>query len=464
MTSRVLLVDDDRSLCESLEVGLRSRGFRVTWRTSADEALALVESQDFDVVLTDLNMRGTSGIELCQRVVQNRADVPVIVLTAFGSFDSAVAAIRAGAYDFISKPVKLDVLAIALNRAVQHKALGEEVKRLRTEVAAQGAQFDLLVGKSTAMQRVYDLMARVADSEASVLVTGESGTGKEVVAKAIHQRSRRRGGAFVAINCSAVPEALLESELFGHVRGAFTDAKEPRAGLFKQADGGTLFLDEIGDMPVGLQPKLLRALQERRVRPVGGSTEIPVDVRIIAATNRDLESAIDEGRFREDLYFRINVVHVAMPPLRARAGDVLPLAQHFLLQFAGKTRKAVRGIAQPAAERLATYSWPGNVRELQNCIERAVTLARFEEITFDDLPEKIRDYKPSYLVVGGDDPSELAPLEEIERRYILRVLDAVHGNKSVAARILGIERKTLYRKLERYAMKRETGEREPSES
>jgi two-component system response regulator HydG len=454
-TSRVLVVDDDRSLCESLEVGLRSRGFKVAWRTSADEALPLVESEDFDVVLTDLNMRGTGGIELCQRVVQSRPDVPVLVLTAFGSFDSAVAAIRAGAYDFISKPVKLDVLAIALSRAVQHKALGEEVKRLRTEVAAAGTSFDSLIGKSAMMQRVYDLMARVADSEASVLVTGESGTGKEVVAKAIHEKGRRRTGPFVAINCSAVPEALLESELFGHVRGAFTDAKEARVGLFKQADGGTLFLDEIGDMPVGLQPKLLRALQERRVRPVGSSQEVPVDVRVIAATNRDLESAIDEGRFREDLYFRINVVHVALPPLRARAGDVLPLAQHFLVQFAAKTGKAVKGFAAPAAEKLATYAWPGNVRELQNCIERAVTLARFEEITFDDLPEKIREYKPSYLVVGGDDPSELAPLEEIEKRYILRVLEAVHGNKSVAARILGIERKTLYRKLERYSAKRE---------
>jgi two-component system response regulator HydG len=248
-----------------------------------------------------------------------------------------------------------------------------------------------------------------------------------------------------------MPESLLESELFGHARGAFTDAKEARAGLFRQAQGGTLFLDEIGDMPLALQPKLLRALQERRVRPVGGANEVPVDVRIITATNRDLESAIEEGRFREDLFFRINVVAIPLPALRARRGDVLALAQHFLVQHAARAKKEVRGIAATAAEKLVGYAWPGNVRELQNCVERAVTLARFEEITIDDLPEKIRDYRPSYLVVGGDDPSELAPLEEVERRYILRVLDAVGGNKSVAARVLGIERKTLYRKLERFA-------------
>jgi two-component system response regulator HydG len=457
MTGRVLLVDDDQALCEALEVGLRGRGFTVTWRTSADDALVLLESEDFDVVLTDLKMRGTNGIELCERVLGNRPDTPVVLLTGFGSFDAAVAAMRAGAYDFLSKPVKLDVLAIALRRAVQHRALGEEVKRLRTEVLG-GARIDPLVGESAAMRKVYELVARVSASDASVLVTGESGTGKEVVAKAIHARGRRRSGPFVAVNCSAVPEALLESELFGHVRGAFTDAKESRAGLFKQAEGGTLFLDEIGDMPLGVQPKLLRALQERRVRAVGSTTEVPVDVRIVAATNRDLESAIEEGRFREDLFFRINVVAVALPPLRARAGDVLPLAQHFLVQFADRTKKAVRGIAASAAEKLVAYGWPGNVRELQNSIERAVTLARFEEITIDDLPEKIRDYRPSYLVVGGDDPSELAPLEEVEKRYILRVLEAVGGNKSVAARVLGIERKTLYRKLERFSGRDASGQ------
>ncbi len=450
MTGRLLLVDDDRALCEALESGLRARGLSVVWRTSADEALLLLDTEDFDVVLTDLNMRGTDGIELCRRVQATRPDVPVIVLTGFGSLDAAVSAMRAGAYDFLSKPVKLDVLTLAVRRAVQHRTLGDEVKRLRTEAAAGGAHFEPLVGTSAAMRKVYDLMARVSASEVSVLITGESGTGKEVVARAIHARSRRRSGPFVAVNCSAMPEALLESELFGHMRGAFPDAHETRVGLFKQANGGTLFLDEIGDMPIALQPKLLRALQERRVRPVGSGVEVPVDVRLVTATNYDLESAIEEGRFREDLFFRINVVNVALPPLRARSSDILPLAQHFTLQVAKRTDKAVRGISASAAEKLVAYGWPGNVRELQNCMERAVTLARFEELTVDDLPEKIRDYKPGYLVVGGDDPSELAPLEEVERRYILRVLEAVGGNKSVAARVLGIERRTLYRKLERF--------------
>jgi two-component system response regulator HydG len=448
VSARVLLVDDDRALCETLQVGLSRRGFDVSTCLTASEALAALGTADFDVVVTDLNMAGTNGIDLCARIVDDRGDVPVIVLTAFGSFETAVLAIRAGAYDFISKPVQLDVLTIALRRAAQHRALRDEVKRLRLEVG-HGSRIEDFIGASSAMQQVHDLVARVADSEASVLLTGESGTGKEVVARALHRQSRREG-AFVAVNCAAMPEALLESELFGHVRGAFTDARDSRPGLFVQARRGTLFLDEIGDMPIGLQPKLLRALQERTVRPVGGASEVPVDVRILAATNRDLESAIEEKRFREDLYFRINVIQVALPPLRARVSDILPLAQHFIGRFAPRAGKSVAGIAPPAAAKLLAYSWPGNVRELSNCVERAVALARFDQIGVEDLPEKIRDHKASHLVLGGDDPTELLSMEEVERRYILRVLEAVNGNKTAAARILGFERKTLYRKLDRF--------------
>ena len=446
--TRVFLVDDDASLCETLALGLSKRGYEVAWATAADAAFARLLAEDFDVVVTDVRMPGTDGLSLCQRVAANRPDVPVIVMTAFGSFDAAVAAIRAGAYDFISKPVLLDVLAIAIERAARTRMLSKEVKRLRSETSRAG--FEDLVGESAAMQRVYDLLSRVADSDASVLITGESGTGKEVVAHAIHRRSGRARGPFVAVNCSAMPEALLESELFGHTKGAFTDAREARSGLFAEARGGTLFLDEIGDMPMTLQPKILRALQERRVRPVGSNVESAIDVRILAATNRDLEEAIEEKRFREDLYFRLNVIQVALPPLRSRGGDVLPLAQHFLDTFAKRAGKAVTGIAQAAAERLATYAWPGNVRELQNCMERAVTLARFEDIIVEDLPEKIRDYRPSHVLVAGDDPAELVPMEEVERRYVRRVLEAVGGNKAAAARVLGFERKTLYRKLERW--------------
>jgi two-component system response regulator HydG len=299
------------------------------------------------------------------------------------------------------------------------------------------------------MRAVYDLIERVADSETTVLVTGESGTGKELVAAALHSLSRRRELPFVAINCAAMPEGVLESELFGHTRGAFTDAKNDRPGLFLQAEGGTLFLDEIGDLPLTLQPKLLRVLQDRTVRPVGGRSWVPINVRLIVATNRDLESAIEEGRFREDLYYRINVVHIDLPPLRSRAGDVLPLAQHFLRQFAERAGKNVIGIAPAAANKLVAYTWPGNVRELQNCVERSVALARYDQIGVDDLPEKVRSYRSSHVIVPGDDPSEFVPMEEVERRYIARVMEAVGGNKTAAARILGLDRKRLYRMLDR---------------
>jgi len=283
-----------------------------------------------------------------------------------------------------------------------------------------------------------------------VLVRGESGTGKELVAQALHKRGRRTAGPFVAVNCAAMPETLLESELFGHARGAFTDAKSARTGLFVQADHGTLFLDEIGTMPLGLQPKLLRALQQRTVRPVGSDTEVPFDVRLVAATNADLEAAVEAGTFREDLFFRINVIPIEVPPLRRRGNDVLLLAQRFLEEFASQAQKPVRGLTSAAAEKLLGYSWPGNVRELRNCIERAVALTRFEQLTVEDLPDKVRDAKRPAVLLAADDPSELVPMEEVERRYILRVLEAAGGNKASAARILGLDRKTLYRKLERW--------------
>jgi two-component system response regulator HydG len=448
MSTRVLLIDDDAILAETLTLGLRKRGFEVTARASAADALQALEAEDFEVVVTDLNMRGMGGLELCEHVVANRPDLPVVVLTAFGNLDSAISAIRAGAYDFINKPVEIDVLAIAAERAATHRRLREEVKRLRIETG-KAVRFDALVGQSPAMEALYDLIDRVAASDATVLVSGESGTGKEVVARAIHGHGRRHNGPFVAINCAAMPESLLESELFGHTKGAFTDAKTAEPGLFQRASRGTIFLDEIGDMPLGLQPKLLRVLQERTVRPIGGRDEVAIDVRVIAATNRDLESAVEEGRFREDLYYRINVVHIPLPPLRARVGDILPLAQHFLVYFASRAEKKIAGIAAPAAEKLATYAWPGNVRELQNCMERAVALTRFEQIVVDDLPEKVRDYRRSHVLVASDNPSELVPLEEVERRYIARVMEAVAGNKTAASRILGIDRKRLYRMLER---------------
>jgi two-component system response regulator AtoC len=451
MKGRSLIVDDDQSMCDMLAVGLKKREFDPVCVRSGVEALELIASSDFDVVVTDVNMRGINGIELCQRVVANRPDVPVIVITAFGSMETAIAAMRAGAYDFIPKPVDLDALEFALVRGITHHRLRTEVKRLRQVVAATQRSGDML-GASAPMKTVYDLIDRVAQTDASVLITGESGTGKELVARALHERSARSTGPFVAINCAAMPEALLESELFGHVRGAFTDARSSRAGLFVQATGGTLFLDEIGELSLGLQPKLLRALQERKVRPVGGDLEQSFDARIIAATNRDLETAAVEHRFREDLYYRINVIHIDVPPLRARGPDILLLAQHFVLHFASTFAKQVKGLSKPAAEKLVAYAWPGNVRELQNCIERAVALTRFEEVLLEDLPDKVQNYKRSQVVLDSGDPSELVSLDELERRYILRVLEALNGNKSVAAQTLGLDRKTLYRKLQQYGV------------
>ncbi len=446
MSNAVLIVDDDAALAEMLAKGLGRKGFPCQFRTSADEALAAMEAGAFDVVITDVNMRAMNGLELCARIAANRPDVPVIVITAFGSLETAIGAIRAGAYDFVPKPVDVEALALTVARAVERRALREEVRRLR-HALSETRRFDQMIGDSAPMQRLRALLSQIVDATASVLITGESGTGKELVAGALHRMGPRRNARFVAINCAAMPEPLLESELFGHVRGAFTDARADRTGLFVQAEGGTLFLDEIGDMPLSMQAKLLRALQERTVRPVGGDRELPFDVRVVAATNRDLETAVAEQRFREDLYFRINVIQVAVPPLRARGNDVLLLAQAFIEHFAARSAKKVTGIAAPTAQRLLAYQWPGNVRELQNAIERAVAVTGFAEITVDDLPERIRDYRASHVVVAAEDPSELATMEEVERRYIARVLQAVNGNRTEAARILGLDRKTLYNKL-----------------
>jgi two-component system response regulator HydG len=338
---------------------------------------------------------------------------------------------------------------LAVKRAAEHHQLRREVRLLR-DGATASTHMGEIIGDSPAMRKVYDLIDRVSQSDASILVTGESGTGKELVARALHARSSRGQGPFVAVNCAAISAQLLESELFGHVRGAFTDAKTDRAGLFVQSSGGTLLLDEIGEMPLDMQSKLLRALQERRVRPVGGTREVEFDTRIIAATNKDIDAAVDDGRFREDLFYRINVVRIPVPPLRSRGNDVLLLAQHFLGTWADTSNKLVDGIVPEAARKLLEYDWPGNVRELENVMQRAVTLTRFDKITVDDLPERIRQHQSASLVVASDDPDHLPTLEELERRYIARVLATVGGNKTQAARVLGVDRRTLYRKLERY--------------
>jgi len=446
-----LIVDDDDAMCRMLESGLRSSGHETASAVSADTALELLRSREFDVVITDIRMRRIDGLELCRRVVELRPDVPVIVITAFGSMEAAIEAMRAGAYDFITKPFGLDTIRLVVRRAVQHRALSRRVERLE-QALREGREFENLLGSSPPMRQLVDIVERVAPSDTVVLVTGESGTGKELVARALHRRSLRRDGPFVAVNCAALPEPLLESELFGHAKGAFTDAKADHKGLFVQASKGTLFLDEIGELPLALQPKLLRALQERSIRPLGAKGEVSFDARIVAATNRDLESEVEQGRFREDLFYRIHVIEVATPPLRVRGNDILLLAQHFIGQFAAVSGKPLKGLLATVADRLLAYPWPGNVRELQNCIERAVTLSRYSEITVDDLPKKVRDYDRSQDVLTVDDPNDFVPMEEIERRYITRVFDATKRNKSLAAKLLGFNRKTLYRKLRQYGV------------
>ncbi|MEM9489145.1 MAG: sigma-54 dependent transcriptional regulator [Myxococcota bacterium] len=444
----ILVIDDDRAMCQLLSDVLTRRGHGVTAVTNGREALARVADGPLDAVITDVRLNGESGLTLCRQISELQPDVPVIVITAFGSMDTAIAAIRSGAYDFITKPVDMSALTIALDRALRHKALSDEVTRLRRQVA-EASHDHPLIGDSPAMKRVYRMIGQLASGDTPVLITGESGTGKELVARALHDSGDRADRPFVAINCAAVPPNLLESELFGHVRGAFTDAKSSRQGLFVQADGGTLFLDEIGEMAPEMQVKLLRVLQQRVVRPLGGTQEHPFDARIISATNRDLEAGIDSGQFREDFYYRINVVRIELPPLRSRGNDVLLLAQYFIDGIRTRTGKNVRGITGEAARQLLSYDWPGNVRELENCIERAVALTAFDELVVGDLPDKVREHQATKLVIGGDDPEDFPTLEEMERSYIRRVMAATGGNKTQTARILGVGRRTLYRWLER---------------
>jgi two-component system response regulator HydG len=451
MPRRLLIVDDEKDMGDLIQHALKRAGHDAVAVTSASAALEMVASEDIEVVLTDLGMAEMNGINVCERVIGTQPDIPVIVVTGQSTLDSAVASLRAGAYDFITKPVDVKLLALTVERAITHRRLHEEVKRLRMANASVGdSKSPLLLGQSTRMRKVQDLIGRIASSDTSILVHGETGTGKELIARAVHAASPRAKGPFVAINCAAVPLNLLEAELFGHARGAFTDAKGERKGLFIEATGGTLFLDEIGELPLEVQPKLLRALQERTVRPLGSNTELPFDVRLICATNRDLEYEVFQKRFREDLFYRVNVVSLEVPPLRERPGDVLLLAQHFLQRFATANGKEALSLSDSAAQKLIGYGWPGNVRELENCIERAVALAQFDKLTVEDLPEKVRAYQVGRFVVSADDSTEVVPMDQVERSYIQRVLSLTGGNKARTAQLLGLDRRTLYRKLERY--------------
>ena len=450
MRARILVIDDDRDTCELLHERLVASGYEACWCEHFDDGVELLEQQDFDVVITDMNLDGASGLDLCRRFTENRPNTPVIVITGFGDMGAAIAAIRAGAQDFLSKPLDMALLEHAIQRALSQRHLREQIRRLTQAEVPRTQTLGALIGSSRAMRTVYDLVRRVAATDTTVLLSGESGTGKELVARALHELSGRSPGQFVALNCAAVPSELLESELFGHVRGAFTDAKADRQGLLEQARNGTLLLDEIGEMPLDMQPKLLRVLQERQVRPVGGNACVPMTARIVAATNRDIESEVEARRFREDLFYRLNVVQIHVPPLRARGNDVLLLAEHFVRRFAASTGKRVLSIAPEAQRKLAAYDWPGNVRQLENAMERAVALTRGHEIVPRDLPEKVEAFDGSRHAADEVDLENLLTLGQVERRQIERALRQAHGNKTRAAKALGIDRRTLYRKLERH--------------
>jgi len=440
----LLVVDDDPDVVAWLVEMFLARGHKAEGCLSADAALQRLERAPVDVVVSDLEMPGCRGIELLERIRRSYPEVLVILITAFGSVETAMQAVHSGAADFLTKPFHFEALELAVEQALGKRDLKREVVRLRSRMAQRAVKGGI-VAESASMKRIIELLERAAGSNVPVLLTGESGTGKGRLARFVHDESPRRKGPFVQLNCAALPASLAEAELFGARAGAFTDARKDRPGLFEQADGGTLFLDEIGELPLEVQPKLLQALETLHVRPVGGASEVRVDVRVIAATNQPLEVALREQRFRPDLYFRLNVVRAEVPPLRERREDLGPLLDQLLAESCQRHGRTVIGVEAQARERLMRHEWPGNVRELANAIERAVALGRGEILRLDDLA--LDGIKPA--AVGAMDEAELT-LEEVERRHVRRTLDAVGGNKSEAARKLGIDRRTLYRKLEEW--------------
>jgi two-component system response regulator AtoC len=477
---RILIVDDERGVRESLALLLEDEGFSARGAADADAALAAVERERFDVVLLDVRMPGRSGIELLPELRKCQPDATLLVMSAFGDVDQALAAVRAGAWDFLTKPFRADELLLAIHKAEERERLHRENRRLRSELARERVGARVLVAASDAMKQVYDLCEHAAEYKTTVLVTGESGVGKELVARTIHDGSARATQPFVAVNCGAIPDSLIEAELFGHARGAFTGADQSKPGLFREANGGTLFLDEVGELPPAVQVTLLRALQEEEVRPLGEGKPVAVDVRIIAATSRDLEAEVREGRFRPDLFYRLNVFRIHVPPLRERALDLPVLADELLRVLARRTGKAMEGIEDAALARLRGHRWPGNVRELENVLERAVILARGPRITPElialgapgaelqtgapgaeaagaDAPGAQRRAQPSTAGAcdAGEDGADLSVkrrLRALEEALIRKALERTGGNRTQAARLLELSPRALQYKVKEYAI------------
>ncbi len=445
----ILLIDDDDSLRRVIEYSLVEAGYQVRAAGSGEEGLRLFEKDPFDAVITDINMPGMNGMEVLAKVRARDSVLPVIIITAYGTIESAVSAMKQGAFDYITKPFNRDELRMTLDKALRMRRLERENAELRAEVTDR-YRFDHIIGSSAAIKEVLDMAGRVAGSDATVLITGESGTGKELLAKGVHYNSKRADGPFTAVNCAAIPENLIESELFGHVKGSFTGAVRDKEGKFEQADGGTLFLDEIGDLRIDLQAKILRALQERQVDRVGGGKPIPVDVRVLAATNRDIERAVRDGAFREDLYYRLSVITLHMPPLRERRDDIPLLVSHFLKKF---NKDAEVRIEDDALSALKAFGWPGNVRELENVIERASVLKRGNVIALAELPDKLKKEKTGIENIILNLPEEGIALEDLEKNLIIKALEKHNNNQTRAAEYLGITRPTLIYRMEKYGLK-----------
>ena len=442
----ILVVDDERAVRVALEVNLSKAGHIVSLADSGERALAILRSQEVDVVLTDFMMPEMTGIELLASVKQHWPSTQVVMMTGHGTVERAVEAMRLGAHDFVIKPVARNELLAILERAVRERGLHKQVARLQAEVSERYG-FDKLIGNTPEMQRVYEQVRAVAASDAYVLLTGQTGTGKELIAHAIHHRSRRSGGPFVQINCGALPGGLLESELFGHEKGAFTGAIRQHKGKFEQADGGTLMLDELGEMPLETQVKLLRILESGRFQRVGGTSEIHADVRVVAATNRNLRQEVTEGRFREDLFYRLNVFEIALPPLQKRPGDIPLLTEHFIRKFAQKHGKPVTGATQNALSDLQRHDWPGNVRELEHTIERAVIMAAGDTITTFELPNGKPATEAPTRLTAGQSISDI--LREHERTMVIEALRAEQGVQARAARLLGVSRANLNYRIQK---------------
>ncbi len=451
LTGNILVVDDERSMREFLGIYLRRAGHGVEAAAGGEEAKKALASREFDLVITDLRMGETSGLDVLAEAKRVRPDTQVIVVTAFATAETAIAAMKAGAYDYLTKPFKLDEVGLVVDRALERRTLQRQNIVLRDEIKGR-FKLDRLLGKSPAMSRVFEMLRKISPAKTSVLLIGESGTGKELAARAIHELSPRSQGPFIPVNCGAIPETLIESELFGHVKGSFTGATNDKEGLFEAANGGTIFLDEVGELPVGMQVKLLRVLQERRVKRVGGVQEKEIDVRIVAATNRDLETEVEKGTFRQDLFYRLNVIQLRLPPLRERREDIALLADHFLKKFCAEHDRTIHGIDPDAMSAIMGHHFPGNVRELENLIERAVTLAPGDRVSMDTLPT-LSSLSTSGIPIG---PAPALPdtgldlekaVEDFERALIIKALERTRGNRTEASRVLGVTFRSLRYRL-----------------